>query len=243
MKRGDVWPSNGLRVWILQGEDKLMRRLFTYTIPTDDGAAPNPFRGMCSLAICKPGIRRVAQVDDWVAGLGSKNSPNGDLSGRLVYAMRVEEVLTLKEYDQQARRRWPHRIPNVDSADLSERLGDCIYDYSRGKPVQRPSVHGRENIGTDLSGENVLISRDFYYFGGRAIELPHSLLHICHQTQGHKSDSNAPYFREFVDWLRGCNLTTGQIYGWPDYIVEWWSASSGRGCHARRIDGENDRPC
>jgi hypothetical protein len=26
-------------------------RLFTYTIPIDDGAAPNPFRGMCSLAI------------------------------------------------------------------------------------------------------------------------------------------------------------------------------------------------
>jgi hypothetical protein len=22
-------------------------RLFTYTIPIDDGAAPNPFRGMC----------------------------------------------------------------------------------------------------------------------------------------------------------------------------------------------------
>ena len=58
---------------------------------------------MCSLAICKPGIRRVAKKDDWIAGLGSKNSPSGDLSGRLVYAMRVEEVLTLREYDAHAR--------------------------------------------------------------------------------------------------------------------------------------------
>jgi Nucleotide modification associated domain 2 len=70
-----------------------MPRLFSYTIPIDDGSAPNPFRGMCSLAICKPGIRRVAKRDDWVAGLGSKNAPRGDLRDRLVYAMRVQEVL------------------------------------------------------------------------------------------------------------------------------------------------------
>ena len=79
-----------------------MPRLFTYTIPIDDGAAPNPFSGMCSLAICKPGIRRVAQEDDWVAGLGSRNAPSGDLSERLVYAMRVEKVLSLEEYDREA---------------------------------------------------------------------------------------------------------------------------------------------
>src|SRR6266498_3405408 len=119
-----------------------MSRLFTYILRHDDGAAPNPFRGMCSLAICKPGIRRVAKPDDWVAGLGSKNAPSGDLSGRLVYAMRVEKVLSLKDYDQQAISNWPHRIPNVRSADLSERLGDCIYDYSNGNAIPRPSVHG-----------------------------------------------------------------------------------------------------
>lgn len=79
-----------------------MPRLFTYTIPIDDGAAPNPFGGMCTLAICKPGIRRVAKKGDWIAGLGSKYAPSGDLSARLVYAMRVEEVLSLREYDRRA---------------------------------------------------------------------------------------------------------------------------------------------
>jgi hypothetical protein len=138
-----------------------MARLFSYTIPVDDGAAPNTFRGMCSLAICKPGIRRVAARDDWVAGLGSKNAPSRDLSGHLVYAMRVEEVLSLQDYDRYAPSRWPYRIPNVQSADLSERLGDCIYDYSSGAPVQRPGVYGPAKERTDLSGANVLISRDF----------------------------------------------------------------------------------
>src|SRR6266571_2233757 len=198
-----------------------MPRLFTYTIPVDDGAAPNPFRGMCTLAICKPGIRRVAKKGDWVAGLGSKNATSGDLSGRLVYAMHVEEVLTLKDYDKKAQARWPHRIPNVQSADLSERLGDCIYDFSSGSPVQRHGVHGPGNVATDLSGENVLISKDFYYFGSGAIKLPDHLLPICHQTHGHRSDSNSPYFNQFVKWLRGLKLAVGQLYGWPDFVIDW----------------------
>jgi hypothetical protein len=33
---------------------------------------------MSSLAIYKPGIRRVAKVGDWVAGLGSKNACSGE---------------------------------------------------------------------------------------------------------------------------------------------------------------------
>ena len=225
------------------GASTLMTRLFTYTIPVDDGAAPNPFRGMCSLAICKPGIRRVAKPDDWIAGLGSKNAPSGDLSGHLVYAMRVEKVLLLKDYDQQAASNWPHRIPKVQSADLSERLGDCIYDYSSGNAVQRSSVHGLGNEITDLAGLNVLISNDFYYFGNRAIPLPNCLLPICHQTQGHRSDSNAPYFDQFVSWLRSLNLSPGQMYGWPDFIVDWGTVSFRGGCTIRKIDDENDKPC
>ncbi len=220
-----------------------MARLFTYTIPVDDGAAPNPFRGMCSLAICKPGIRRVAKPEDWVAGLGSTNAPSGDLSGRLVYAMRVEEVLSLKEYDHQAPSRWPHRIPNAQSADLSERLGDCIYDYASGGPDQRQSVHGPANAATDLWGENVLISRDFYYFGNRAIRLPDYLLPICHQTQGHRSDSNSPYFDQFISWLRSLKLARGQLYGWPDFMVDWAAIASCGGCTTRKLDDENDTAC
>jgi Nucleotide modification associated domain 2 len=221
-----------------------MPRLFTYTIPVDDGAAPNPFRGMCSLAICKPGIRRVAIKGDWVAGLGSKKSPSGDLSGHLVYAMCVEEALSLKEYDQRAPTEWPHRIPNVNSPDLWERLGDCIYDYSRlDRPSQRLGVHGPDNLETDLSGQNALISRDFYYLGNRAIRLPDDLLSICHQTQGHRSDSNAPYFDRFVSWVRKLPLASGRMHGWPDYAVDWAAVSSSGGCAIRRLDGESDPAC
>jgi len=220
-----------------------MPRLFTYTIPADDGAAPNPFNGMCSLAICKPSIRRVAEPGDWVAGLGSKNAPSGDLSSHLVYAMRVEEVLSLKDYDDNASARWPHRIPNFHSAALQDRLGDCIYDFSSGFAIQRLSVHGEGNIVTDLSGKNVLLSKDFYYFGSRARKLPDYLRAICHQTQGHRSNSNAPYFDQFVSWVRSLVPTPGQIYGWPDHVVEWASISECGGCVPRKIDNEFALDC
>jgi len=204
--------------------------LYTYTIPIDDGSAPNPFHGMCSLAICKPSIRRTAHEGDWVAGLGSREAPSGDLSGRLVYAMRVERVLSLQEYDLLAPKQWPHRIPDLTSPNLWDRLGDCIYDYSQGRPRQRASVHRSQNIKKDLSGFNVLISRDYYYFGSRALRLPSRLLPICHQTQGHRSKANGPYFALFVSWLRGLGVSRG-LLGWPDYLVRWGRLVSCRnGC-------------
>lgn len=221
-----------------------MPRLYTYTIPVDDGAAPNPFHGMCSLAICKPGIRRTAERGDWIAGIGSKAAPSGDLSRRVVYAMKVEEILSLQDYDRLAPKRWPHRIPNVKSPALQDRLGDCIYDFSDGNsPVQRAGVHDNGNVLTDLGGRNVLISRDFYYFGSRAKPLPDSLLAICHQTQGHRSIANDPYVEKFVAWIRSVAPTPGQLYGWPDFILEWDAEQSRRSCVVRADDNKQDIPC
>jgi len=80
-----------------------MTRLYTYCIPYDDGAAPNPFWGVCTLAICKPAIRRAAEKGDWVVGTGSRNSPMGDISNQVVYAMEVIEILTMAEYDTWSR--------------------------------------------------------------------------------------------------------------------------------------------
>jgi hypothetical protein len=207
-----------------------MPKLYSYTVRIDDGAAPNPFRGLCTLTICKPAIRRAAEPGDWIAGTGSGNAPSGDLSGCLVYAMRVDEVLSLADYDKQCRLHWHHRIPDILSSDLSERLGDCIYDFSRGEPIQRPSVHGPLNKAKDLSGRNALISKHFYYFGSRAIPLPQHLADICHPTQGHRSDANAPFFKDFVRWIEGGKRKTGQLYGWPDFIVDWESLASSGGC-------------
>jgi hypothetical protein len=83
--------------------------LFSYCIPTDDGAAPNPYWGVCSLAICKPKIRKKARLHDWIVGTGSKNSPIGDISNHVVYTMRVTRRVTMRDYDRIGRTEYLER--------------------------------------------------------------------------------------------------------------------------------------
>jgi hypothetical protein len=118
-------------------------RLYSYIVRADDGAAPNPYYDICTLAICKPAIRRTARVGDWIIGTGSAWA---GLSGRLIYAMRVDEAITLEAYDSRAAIEWKHRIPDPKSRSHARRRGDCIYDYSTAPwPRQRPGVHNGSN--------------------------------------------------------------------------------------------------
>ena len=218
-----------------------MARLFSYTIPFDDGAAPNPFHGMCTLVICKPAIRRVAKEGDWVAGLGSKRAPSGDLSGRLVYAMLVDEVIPMTEYDRRAKSEWPHRVPRFDTDDPIDRLGDCIYDFRQSAPPrQRPGVHEQVDVLRDLGGKNALIAREFYYYGKDAIALPPSLADIVHQGRAHKSDANDPYVRTFVRWIR---THKRGVRGKPDKEIEWGPVGAGGGCRLRAKERPHQRVC
>jgi Nucleotide modification associated domain 2 len=192
-----------------------MARLYTYCIPVDDGAAPNPFWGTCTLAICKPAIRRKAQVGDWIVGTGSKRSPIGNIADAIVYAMRVSRVLSMKEYDAWTKEGLKNKIPNLKHQDWRRHLGDSIYDYSTYPPKQRPGVHNASNRKTDLGGLNVLLSDHFFYFGDRPRAIPKRLKSIVHQTQGHRVSLNTPYLAPFLQWLKSLNLKPNRLYGRP----------------------------
>jgi hypothetical protein len=209
-------------------------RLYSYVVRTDDGAAPNPFGGICTLAICKPKIRSTARVGDWVAGVGSKNARGGNLTGHLVYAMQISDVMSLAEYDRRAPAEWPHRIPDMGSKELARRLGDCIYDFSDGEPKQRRGVHGEINVPVDLGGMNALVSRErFFYFGREAIALPEHLAGICPPRQGHRSFANEGKLGPFVEWLESLGLAPGQLHGWPDVTLKWDEFKACGGCIPR----------
>jgi hypothetical protein len=143
--------------------------LYSYCLRYDDGAAPNPYHGVCTLAICKPAIRRVAKPGDWIVGLGGSHSPIGDISGYVVYAMQVTKRLSLREYDSFCRHHLRGKIPRWTSHDFIQRVGDCIYDFSRGRRAAlRDGVHTEQNRKVDLSGKNSLLSTHFYYFGDQS---------------------------------------------------------------------------
>jgi hypothetical protein len=222
-----------------------MTKLYTYCIPYDDGAAPNPYWGTCTLTICKPAIRRTAQIGDWIVGTGSKNSPIGDISGKVVYAMRVSKVMTMQEYDTWAAANLPEKIPDANNSDVQRKLGDSIYDFSTQPPTQRKSVHDSGNVKTDLSGKNALLSDNFFYFGDSPQQLPPNLLDIVHQTQSHRVHLNKPFVKDFIEWLDSLDLKPNKLYGKPALEIFTISNPCGGAC-ARREAAEADArvsPC
>lgn len=228
---------------MLRKEPGKQPTLYSYVIPVDDGAAPNPFYGLCTLAICKPVIRRMAKVGDWVVGTRSvrtganatgKPTNNKDLSKYVIYAMKVTSVLSMREYDAFCTKKKKDKIPSSKSDDDASRLGDCIYAYSgdNGKPKQRNGVHALSQMKRDLSGEKVLLSDHFYYFGEAAIrlnsQLPSSLQHIIKRGQGHRSMSNSCYVAEFIDWIQSFP-TSGRL-GDPSVSIDSTGKDVCRSC-------------
>lgn len=215
--------------------------LYSYCLRHDNGAAPNAYWDMCTLVICKPAIRRIAEVDDWIVGLGSANSPLGDIATSVVYAMKVTKRLTMKDYDRFCQRSLPGKIPDSRSTDFRWRVGDCIYDFTEpSAPKLRPSVHNEDNRKTDLGGETALLSESFYYFANKPVPLPADLHPIVQRTQGHKSRANSEYVDAFVTWIEGLRFTPNRLYGEPQLKSRIMQAKDCRGVCAAQDREEDD---
>ena len=192
-----------------------MPTLFSYCIRYDGGAAPNPFWGVCTLVICKPRIRSVAKVGDWIVGTGSVNSPIGDIGGQAVYIMQVSKKMTMEAYNAFVKTHLPNKIPKWFSKDVRRRLGDAVYDFSVDPPSLRRSVHNESHRERDLGGKYALLSEHFFYFGDQPRQLPDHLLPIVKQGSGHRSRANDPYVEVFLDWLNSLDLKSNRVYSKP----------------------------
>jgi hypothetical protein len=147
-------------------------RVFVYILEVDAGYAPNPFHGWCTLACCKPAIRRSARPGDWIVGL----TPAAD-GHCLAYAMKVEGSLPFEAY--WADRRFRAKRPNGRSV-LAKRGDNCYKPLPTGGFRQLPCCHydhehRREDERSkrrDLGGRRVLVARRFCYLGANARPLP-----------------------------------------------------------------------
>jgi hypothetical protein len=149
--------------------------VFVYVVARDFGFAPNPFHGFCTLACCKPRIRSVADVGDWVFGVAG-----GDLAqpGHCIFGMRVTETLTFDEYWLDPRFEVKKPLRNGSRVMM---LGDNIYHRQNASVGwrQEDSHHSRpdgspdaSNIATDTQTNRVLVSEHFTYFGASAPSIP-----------------------------------------------------------------------
>lgn len=149
-----------------------------YVVARDFGFAPNPFHGVCTLATCKPVIRKTARVGDWIIGMGG-----GDLraTGRCVFAMQVTAKMTFTEYWDSPDFRAKRPLRN---GSLTMAVGDNIYHRTKaGGWVQADSHHSHPdgtanltNVRADTRADAVLASTQFYYFGQAAPRIPPRIL-------------------------------------------------------------------
>lgn len=196
-------------------------RLHSYIVEHDVGFAPNPFHGVCTLATCKPRIRRYASVGEFIIGTGAKKR---GLQGRLVYIMKVGEIVGFDEYWVDPRFAMKKPVMN---GSICQVYGDNIYHrQSNGSGRrQEDSFHSREggltnedNLRIDTgSTDRVLIADWFIYWGGEGSEIPSAFGAFVHKTQGHKLIDNKCEISHFVEWA----LSKGQVNSVIGDPSEW----------------------
>lgn len=199
-------------------------RLFSYVVARDYGFAPNPFFGECTLATCKPIIRRVVDVGDWIVGTGSKKN---NRQNHLVYVMRVSEAMTYDEYWNDER--FLRKKPNLQGS-IKQAFGDNIYfkDESR-QWCQHDSHHSHSdgspnlfNIKNDTQTDRVLIGAYYIYWGRSGPEIPDQFRNyngydIC-ARRNHKSNFPTEMIEDFSKWVQSLGVAgnQGEPLDWRD---------------------------
>jgi len=168
----------------------------------DTGFAPNPFFGVLTLAACKPKIRLKKDVHDWIAGFTSKALCKDDVGKeRLIYLMQITDKIKISEYFNH-----PHyqiKIPDPSNEETVYRAGDNIYKpCGMGFEQIENWNHDESNKDADISGDYVLISNKFYYFGGKPLEIDDSVRPKIPKGQSaHGALSDHLPARKFIDYI------------------------------------------
>lgn len=203
-----------------------MTHIHSYVVRYDSGFAPNPFYGYCTLVTCKPGIRRSANVGDWIVGSGSADR-SVNRGGHLVYAMRVTEVMTIDDYglDPRFECKKPYR-----NGSRKQSCGDNIYYRDDGAVTwyQRDSFHSQADgtthlghVARDTGVNRVLISNDFVYFGGEGPKIPPDMKDqygrsLCKTGIGRTTFDDSQLIMKLEQWVRDFGVS-----GYQGAPFEW----------------------
>lgn len=143
-------------------------RVISYVVASDTGLAPNITGGFCTLSVCKPVIRRIAEKGDLIIGLSTAR----DDRHKLIYAMTVGEKIAFESYFDDPR--FQGKKPCADIR------GDNFFKKNDRGELEiaffNAAHYGRElAIKRDLNTPIALIGDQFWYFGENAPLLPENL--------------------------------------------------------------------
>lgn len=168
----------------------------SYVVRYDGGFAPNPFAGFLTLATCKPQIRKHSSVGDLIVGTGSVESVGSD---RLVFAAKITAVVPIQDYGSLSE--YADKRPKLKGENW-RRYGDNYYTFENGHWHQKTNLHHKiDQMPKDLSGLNVLVCDEFWYFGCKAKKLPKRFLGVVKSGPGHKIIDDVGFITDFWIWL------------------------------------------
>jgi len=182
-------------------------RIFSYVVEHDLGFAPNPFFGVCSLAACKPQIRRTAAVGDIIIGTGAALPK---LTGHLIYWMKVDTITDFNNY--WADPRFRSKRPDMLAPGKMLRYGDNIYHKEAGDADFRQEDSFHSEMGGGLSVGNrtrdtgttdrVLLGCKFDYFGEDGPMIPAGFANFVKAGPGHKCNFTDQEVAAINLWLQ-----------------------------------------
>ncbi len=180
-----------------------MSKIWRYSLVDDNGMAPCAHGGVLTLTCCKPKIRKIAEVGDWVIGFVSRRVAKG--SPTVSWVGRVSQILPLGDYEIQFRGR-PDAIYRrngfeLDGEESLEKIRDD--DYHCG-------IESR-----DWEGRNALVFEPFWYWGNNSKIIPPSQIgDLIHPFVGETSKGSTPErVKELELWLAG--LMAPGVHGKP----------------------------
>jgi hypothetical protein len=139
-------------------------RVHTYVIAVDAGSAPNYDRPLVTLAVCKPRIRRKAEIGELVLAFAGKEV-NPTEPHTVVWAGVISEKMTFAEYWND--RRFAGKKPN-----RSQHPDNFYRPVDGGLQWVQNDVHDADATTHDTGGKFVLGLAQSWRFGAHGPLMP-----------------------------------------------------------------------
>lgn len=168
---------------------------------SDTGLAPNPFFGICSLALCTPNhMNARLEKGDWVLGHTTRSTGR-----KLVYAMKLTRVIDMPSYFYE----YPLKRPELNGT-MEQRCGDNLYQSHTATCSRIPSAHHNNPTAfkQDINRKVYLAEgeENFWYFGGNnpatfLSEFPDRFPGLLRDRQGFSYIYDTAFISQFTEWL------------------------------------------
>jgi hypothetical protein len=173
-------------------------KLCSYILRADTGLAPNPFWGVCTVAVCTPNHQGSRlDVGDWIAGFLEKKRGH-----KFLYAMEISEILGLDEYFRDPR--FAAKKPNLRGS-WQEQCGDNFYSRSADGAWlrHRNRFHLDERSKKqDTKHARVFIGERFWYLGRSAAAGPEKYAPVI-GGRGARVNHDPALVADFCAWVAG----------------------------------------